>query len=261
MPTQEVSPKSIDTSKSIIPLQKSRKRKFLFCKILLIFFFVILLIAISSAAVFFFLSSRKCLKDKNVCEEKLVSAITETSDKEENKDESSNGDEAKDCPECICECPDCVCPSSEGERCNITFTAEENLMMEGWVKYTNNTYHYSFMHPDGWMIMDTYTESLEAGESLYFEFFVLAGDTLNDDIIPDYPFSVEDGYVKEVYCTKAYQLRVSQPPPNEWEGVATYIIYDEIPYLTWVRFKGEGASVMADTIELYDLILKTFEFE
>jgi hypothetical protein len=256
MPIQEASTKDKVTKPTIQP-EKSNKKKLPCLKILFIAFFVILLLLVAGTAVFFFLSSRRCNNDKITCQEEL--AITKI-EIEENKEDSNTEDEDQDCPECTCDCPDCVCPTGEGP-CNITFTEEENLMMEGWVEYTNNTYNYSFKHPASWMIMDTYPDSLEAGESLHFEFFVLAGDTLYDDILPDYPFSVEDGYVKEVYCTQAFQFKVSQPAPNEWKGVATYIIYDGTPYQTWVRFLDEGASVTADTIELYNLILKTFEFE
>jgi len=259
MPTQETAPQKDNTKVPTNPL-KGAKRKFPLFQFSIISLVTILILLVSSIAVFFFLSSRECERGKRNCQEELALAQIEQFGSENMEDDSDTEDEQNEEDECA-DCPECVCPVSEEEDCKVSFTAEERLMMEGWIKYTNNTNHYSFMHPSSWMIMDTYPNSLEAGESLHFEFFVLTGETLNDDILPDYPFTVEDGYVKEFYCTKAYQLRVSQPPPNEWEGVATYLIYKGNPYLTWVRFADEGASVTSDTIELYNLILKTFVFE
>lgn len=270
MPNQEITPKD---EKIITPSANQvevKKKKLPLLKIFAVMFFIILLLGSIGGTVFLFLSSEKFEKEKNECADKLQQLESDCQDKseccndlqqlesevEDNQADSEEND--PECPECICNCPDCVCNEGEGP-CNKSYTEDEEAMMTGWIEYTNDTYHYSFMHPADWMMVTSDSKaSLEAGKSMHFEFFVVSGDVLNESIIPDVPFTVENGKTRVVSCFKAFEFRVSQ---TDWLGAVTYVVADGTAYVIWVRFTDEGASVTSDTIELYDLILKTFEFE
>lgn len=156
-------------------------------------------------------------------------------------------------------------------NCPWEFTEEERLLMEDWQTFTNNTYHFSFKLPRQWEAAISNNDNMASFAEFPFGDESLAAINLISvvgDETENYP--VGDLTEKErksftVGCQEATYIEYEETENVHWEmnehHFRTSFTKEETPYLMILNFPVQGASADGDTIEAYNLVLKTFEFE
>ena len=151
-------------------------------------------------------------------------------------------------------------------------TPEERALLEGAPTVNNTTYHFSYKVLTEWQAALTNNDNIASfafwpwgDESLAaINLIVTAGE----DAVADFPL----GELAEVShrtvnidCIDA-TYTVYQPTHNEhWDKdeyhIRTTFSKDSVPYLIVLNYPFQGASADGDTIDAYNAILKTIDFE
>jgi|GEM_PF-5538154 len=224
-------------------------------------------IAVTAFGLFFYLplkqAADKCATDKSELEGQVADLEEECScpDCEECGDDGDGtaGGETCDCSECDDTDGD---GGTEPDVCSVDLTAEEQAIVADWNTFTFGSSGMSFKYPNDFNI-EYVSETMIQIETTGFGFI---GGRFDGGLIIE-PADREITTDVTLWCADA--RRTAQ----EWDAdapgdfsdlreIKTLITFDDSTYYFMaVSYHYEGASVSADIVEMYDILLKTVRFE
>jgi len=154
---------------------------------------------------------------------------------------------------------------TEEDECSVSFTEEEQLMMDGWKTYENEVYNYSFKYPQDWELTgsgDTVSVKTDSYGAFKFDFY--SEDATEREI--EYPMIKRGESTTNVYCIEAQKLEYGgdaayEPEFETFVTIAVILEHNDISYRLEISYSIEGAALSSDFADMYNLILKTVEFE
>lgn len=154
--------------------------------------------------------------------------------------------------------------TTSSAACPQNFTNEENLNKADWKTFSNAKNGYSFKYPKEWNIttkQDDYSNMGNAANSEYFEW--RSGPMTGTD----YMGYKEDSHKNiSVGCQSAkityFSGDPTADPPGDAKDRLILVQFEKkgIPHVIIFTYKYFGASVSSDIVEMFNLILKTAEF-
>ena len=220
-------------------------------------------IAIAVFGIFFYLPLKsekdQCLNDKSDLQAE-VDGLTEDcgGDSEDGDDGggTEGGGETCDCGE----------PEDDGdpgpETCSVELTADEQAIVADWNTFRFGLSGMSFKYPNDFNIEYISTKVIQLETSGYG---FIAGRFDGGIVIE--PPDRETTTDVTLWCTDARRIvkEWDADAPGDFSNmrkVETLITFDgSTYYYVTVAYHYEGASVSADIVELYDILLKTVRFD
>lgn len=155
--------------------------------------------------------------------------------------------------------------------CASTLTEEERDLSADWPTENNATYDFSYKHPRQWQAaisnndqMASFAEFPWGDESLAaINLMVVVGDKVADfpvgALVEESHKTVPVGCVDATYTV--YQRTHNERWDKDEYHIRTTFTKGDVPYLIILNYPFQGASADSDTIEAYDIVLKTLTFE
>ncbi len=152
---------------------------------------------------------------------------------------------------------------NESSVCVYSLTDSDNLDLQTWKTYTNDTYGYSFKYPETW-VTDKNDPSwliLKSDEAdIVFQVRIGKGAGFDFD-----GFKEKSSTSITVACKNAVRVyyvgdTAEFPDMVNKESIYTSFTKSGTPYFVKMSYTHVGASITGDIIDAYDLILKTIEF-
>lgn len=153
---------------------------------------------------------------------------------------------------------------SSSNGCAQNFTNEENLNKADWKMVSNTKNGYSFKYPKDWTIATKQNDYLQMGNTANGEYFEWRSGPMTGT---DYMGYKEDSQKNiSVGCQNAKITYLSgdptADPPHNVKDRLVLVQFENngIPHVIIFTYKYIGASVSSDIVEIFNLILKTAEF-
>lgn len=154
--------------------------------------------------------------------------------------------------------------SASAGGCSQSFTNEENLNKADWKTVSNAKNGYSFKYPKDWSITTKQNDYLNMGNAANSEYFEWRSGPMTGT---DYMGYKEDSHKNiSVGCQGAKITYLSgdptADPPHDAKDRLILVQFEKsgIPHVIIFSYKYFGASVSSDIVEMFNLILKTAEF-
>ena len=155
--------------------------------------------------------------------------------------------------------------TQSASECPQTFTTEESLNKADWKTVSNAKNGYSFKYPKDWAVTAQENDYLQMGNETNGEYFEWRSGPMTGTDFMGYK---EDSLKNiSVGCQSAEATYLSgdptADPPRDAKKRLILVQFEksEIPHVIIFTYKYIGASVSSDIGEMFDLILKTVEFD
>lgn len=140
--------------------------------------------------------------------------------------------------------------------CALTLTSPDKLAIKTWKTYKNDKYDYSFKYPADW-IVDKVSDKLinftGAGDDTVFSWRSAEMTALGYE-----GWELDTTKNLKVACQSAKSTFLEQ---GDERMIFTQFKKDGKEHMTSFSYKYIGASISSDMVEMYDLILKSVEFD
>jgi len=154
--------------------------------------------------------------------------------------------------------------SASAEGCSQSFTNEENLNKADWKTVSNSKNGYSLKYPKSWSINEKKDDYLQMGNDENAEYFEWRSGPMTGT---DYMGYKEDSHKNiSVGCQSAkityFSGDPTADPPGDAKDRLILVQFEKsrIPHVIIFTYKYFGASISSDIVEMFNLILKTAEF-
>ncbi len=155
-------------------------------------------------------------------------------------------------------------PAEMPAACPKNFTNEENLNKADWKTASNAKNGYSFKYPKEWSITEKKDDYLQMGNAANNEYFEWRSGPMTGT---DYMGYKEDSHKNiSVGCQTAKITYLSgdptADPPIDAKKRLILVQFEKngTPHVIIFTYKYVGASISSDVVEMFDLLLKTVEF-
>lgn len=148
--------------------------------------------------------------------------------------------------------------------CDSILNSNDKESMKNWKNYSSNKYGYSFKYPKDWTNPDVsggvVTLNGDGGDTT-FQF--RSGPSTAIDYMG---YKVDSNKNIKISCQGAKSTYLSGDPVNNPGSDNDRMIFSQFekngaPHLVMFSYQHSGASISGDMQELYDLIIKSIEFE
>jgi len=154
--------------------------------------------------------------------------------------------------------------SASAEGCSQSFTNEENLNKADWKTVSNSKNGYSLKYPKSWSINEKKDDYLQMGNDENAEYFEWRSGPMTGT---DYMGYKEDSHKNiSVGCQSAkityFSGDPTADPPGDAKDRLILVQFEKsrIPHVIIFTYKYFGASISSDIVEMFNLTLKTAEF-
>ena len=153
-------------------------------------------------------------------------------------------------------------------NCTQDFSASDKMATREWSLYKNSTYNYSFKHPSSWEVIKDEEDSLELSDGTV-AFSFNKTKNISKGIKG---FKATSKKAVEVACVKADELYLSYNSgffPKalaSTEDLSKRVILavftkNDYHFAVSLSYRFEDTTSSSQTNQIFDLILKTIEFE
>jgi hypothetical protein len=151
---------------------------------------------------------------------------------------------------------------ASSSACTPSFSNEEKLNLADWKKFENSTYGFSFKYPKDWTLIKDEPKEKALGNIADKVYFGWKSELPNPLIFPMYNQTSQINTA--VACQKAKKTYFSGKvgTGNEKTRLTVVDFYEDgKSYLVTFSYQYIGASISSDMAEMFDLLLKTVEFD